>query len=75
MRNAENVLEKLGSGALTHFHSITINLSAAAPKDPMANAMSEMMERIKSGNIQLKPVRTVSLIVSRPVSSLLHSRF
>ena len=40
----------------------------------MANAMSEMMERIKSGNIQLKSVRTVSLIVSRPVSrSRLHA--
>ena len=74
MENADNVLEELGSGALTHFHSITINLSSAAPKDPMANAMSEMMERIKSGNIQLKSVRTVSLIFSRPVSgSRLHA--
>lgn len=31
-----------------------------APKDPMAVAMSEMMQRIKSGNIQLKPVRIPS---------------
>ena len=72
--NAEIVLEEFGSGVPTHIHSITNNLSAAAPKDPMANAMSEMMERIKSGNIQLKSVRTVSLIVSRPVSrSRLHA--
>ena len=74
MGNAEIVLEEFGSGVPTHIHPITNNLSAAAPKDPMANAMSEMMERIKSGNIQLKSVRTVSLIVSRPVSrSRLHA--
>ena len=74
MGNAEIVLEEFGSGVLTHIHSITNNLSAAAPKDPMANAMSEMMERIKSGNIQLKSVRTVSLIFSRLVSrSRLHA--
>ena len=74
MENAEIVLEDLGSGAHTHIHSFTNNISAAAPKDPMANAMSEMMDRIKSGNIQLKSVRTVSLIFSRPVSrSRLHA--
>ena len=39
---------------------MTTVCSTEGPKDPMANAMTEMMERIKSGNIQLKPVRSVS---------------
>ncbi|KAJ7333641.1 hypothetical protein OS493_017184 [Desmophyllum pertusum] len=30
------------------------------PKDPLGNAMAEMMDRIKTGSIQLKPVRTPS---------------
>lgn len=34
------------------------------PKDPLGNAMAEMMDRIKTGNIQLKPVRTVSMDLS-----------
>lgn len=42
-----------------------VNLIAClGPKDPLANAMTEMMERIKTGNIQLKPVRTVSMDLS-----------
>ena len=36
-------------------------ITCLGPKDPLANAMAEMMNRIKSGNIQLKPVRTVSM--------------
>jgi len=36
-------------------------VTCLGPKDPLANAMAEMMNRIKSGNIQLKPVRTVSM--------------
>ena len=35
----------------------TVCLDAA--KDPLADAMAEMMNRIKSGNLQLKPVRSV----------------
>lgn len=30
------------------------------PKDPLANAMEEMMNRIKTGNMQLRPVRGIS---------------
>lgn len=41
---------------------MTTVCSAAGPKDPLANAMSEMMDRIKSGNLQLKPVRSVRLV-------------
>jgi len=44
---------------------LIVNLIAClGPKDPLANAMTEMMERIKTGNIQLKPVRTVSMDLS-----------
>ena len=43
-------------------NAMTTVCSAAGPKDPLANAMSEMMDRIKSGNMQLKPVRSVRLV-------------
>ena len=42
-----------------------------APKDPMAVAMSEMMQRIKTGNIQLKPVKSVSVQLSLLLLELL----
>ena len=56
----------MGGGTFSPFHLLVTEAalsvySTAGPKDPMANAMSEMMERIKTGNIQLKPVRTVSV--------------
>ena len=41
-------------------YSLRNSRFALDPKDPLSNAMAEMMERIKTGNIQLKPVRTVS---------------
>ena len=37
----------------------------------MANAMSEMMQRIKTGNIQLKPVKSVSVQLSLLLLELL----
>ena len=39
-------------------------ICCVGPKDPLGNAMAEMMERIKNGNIQLKAVRTVSMDLS-----------
>lgn len=41
---------------------LTTVFPAEGPKDPLANAMAEMMDRIKSGNMQLKPVRSVCVV-------------